>query len=52
MADRWTVDDVCTWIEEIGLEQYTDNFRKHHIDGQELLTLNQENLLTGLGVGV
>lgn len=48
--EKMTVDDVCKWIEEIGLEQYMDNFRKHDIDGQELLTLNQESLFTGLGI--
>lgn len=48
--ENWTVDNVCQWINEIGLGQYEDIFRKHDIDGQELLTLNQDSLKNAIGV--
>ncbi|KAL5018254.1 hypothetical protein ScPMuIL_003976 [Solemya velum] len=49
--DTWSVDDVCQWLEELGLDQYTPNFRDNEIDGTELLTLKQETLEHSIGVG-
>ena len=34
---NWTVDDVSKWLTDISLPQYTDNFRKHDIDGSVLV---------------
>jgi hypothetical protein len=34
---NWTVDDVTKWLGDISLQQYSDNFRKHNIDGSVLI---------------
>ncbi|XP_052254312.1 WD repeat, SAM and U-box domain-containing protein 1-like isoform X10 [Dreissena polymorpha] len=47
---KMSVEDVCQWLEEIGLEQYVASFRKHDIDGLELMALTQDSLATGLGI--
>lgn len=49
--EKWSVDDVCQWIREIGLEQYCDVFKQQDIDGAELLTLNHDTLFTALNIG-
>lgn len=49
--EKWSVEDVCKWIVEIGLDEYKENFKQHHIDGMELLTLNTDTLKTGLQIG-
>lgn len=49
--EKWTVEEVCKWLAEIGLDQYTDNFKQHHIDGAELLALNQDSLQAGIKIG-
>lgn len=46
----WTVDDAVTWLRGIGMDVYEDVFRGHQIDGQELLHMTHDNLLTGLKV--
>ena len=45
------MDEVCQWITELGLEQYEAGFRTHHIDGQELLLLDDYALQRSLGIG-
>lgn len=47
----WTVDDACLWLASLKCEQYSEEFRKHHIDGEELLNLNESMLKNVLGVG-
>ena len=49
--ETWTEDEVCQMIVEIGLPQYEENFRKNHIDGQELVNLDQHSLEKALGIG-
>lgn len=48
--DKWSVDEVCKWLEEIELSEYVDSFKDNHIDGTELLGLDQMVLQTSLGV--
>ena len=48
---KWTVDDVCKWVVELGLDQYKDRFSNQHIDGAELQTLNHHTLQTALNIG-
>ena len=50
--EKWTVDDVCQWVTELGLEQYEPSFRGHHIDGQELAHLDDNALQKHLGIGM
>ncbi|XP_013413414.1 WD repeat, SAM and U-box domain-containing protein 1 isoform X3 [Lingula anatina] len=42
--EQWTVENVVSWVQELGLDQYADRFRKHAIDGTELAILTQEAL--------
>eukprot|EP01084_Bolivina_argentea_P059484 108630_1 len=34
---KWSVDEVCIWIEAIGLPRYVSDFQEKHINGKELL---------------
>ncbi|CAF3601251.1 unnamed protein product, partial [Rotaria sordida] len=34
---NWTVDDVTKWLDDISLQQYSDNFRKNDIDALRIL---------------
>ena len=49
---EWNSDDVCDWLTSLGLERYTKIFRKHEIDGPELLHLTHDALLTNLRIGI
>jgi hypothetical protein len=49
-AHTWSVDDVCRWLQEIGLPQYQEVFRANAIDGQELMTLTQDSLERHIGI--
>lgn len=46
----WTVDDVCQWLLEHDFGQYMEVFRYNAIDGECMLTLDNELLKTDLGV--
>jgi WD40 repeat protein len=46
----WTVDDVLTFLSTIAMDAYADTFRQHQIDGQELLHLTHDSLLSYLSV--
>ena len=46
----WTVNDVCQWLLEQDFGQYIDVFRHNAIDGECLLTLDNELLKTDLGI--
>ena len=48
---EWTVDDVCKWLESLGMEQYCESFRQNEIDGTELSNLGNDTLATDLGIG-
>lgn len=48
---QWSCEDVCGWLVEQGLAEYSHNFRSHAIDGRELLTVTDEILEHKLGVG-
>nr|KAI8765235.1 sphingomyelin synthase-related protein 1 [Biomphalaria glabrata] len=44
-VETWTCEDVGNWLEEIGLEKFSDLFSKtHQIDGQVLLSLTEKDL--------
>ena len=34
---NWSIDDVGKWLATLSLQQYTDNFRRHDIDGSVLI---------------
>jgi WD repeat, SAM and U-box domain-containing protein 1 len=48
---QWSVEQVSTWLESLGLDQYIERFKKNKIDGRELLHLSQDMLLTHLKIG-
>ncbi|XP_044008707.1 diacylglycerol kinase eta isoform X3 [Aphidius gifuensis] len=43
-ATTWNVQDVCSWLENLQLGEYTDQFISHDIRGKELLTLARRDL--------
>ncbi|XP_031830705.1 diacylglycerol kinase eta isoform X3 [Nomia melanderi] len=40
----WGVQEVCSWLENLQLGEYTDKFVSHDIRGRELLTLARRDL--------
>lgn len=40
----WAVQDVCLWLENLQLGEYTEPFISHDIRGRELLTLARRDL--------
>ena len=51
LPEQWSVDDVCRFLADIGLSQYSETFRVNAIDGVELLALNDDTLKNALKVG-
>ncbi|XP_050711432.1 WD repeat, SAM and U-box domain-containing protein 1-like isoform X3 [Eriocheir sinensis] len=47
---EWSSEDLCEWLVEQGLAEYSHNFRTHAIDGRELLSVTDEVLENKLGV--
>ena len=48
---NWSAEDVVNWLSDLGLkEEYGDVFRENEIDGQELLHLTHDTLLTSLKI--
>lgn len=45
------MNDVCDWVDGLGLNQYRKKFVHHVIDGRLLLRLNDTLLRTELGIG-
>jgi hypothetical protein len=41
---EWESEEVCQWLEEIGLGEYCHQFRKNEIRGEHLLELTQQDL--------
>lgn len=48
---KWTLEEVCSWLESIGLKQYEESFRNNAIDGAELFNLTMEILVDDLKIG-
>ena len=44
---QWDIDDVCRWLEELGLGEYCDSFHDHTIVGTKLLGLRKSDLQVG-----
>jgi hypothetical protein len=45
------VNDVCDWVDGLGLSQYRKKFMHHVINGRLLLRLNDALLKTELAIG-
>ena len=37
---KWTLDDVCAWLETLDLSHLAGNFRKHQLDGEAFANLS------------
>ncbi|XP_047136345.1 uncharacterized protein LOC100211223 isoform X2 [Hydra vulgaris] len=46
----WTVEDVCTWLRSIALDDYVEVFTTNAIDGTELMCLNDDSLSNSLNI--
>eukprot|EP00795_Rhopilema_esculentum_P014857 gene14856-5981_t len=46
----WDVNDVCEWLGELGLSQYSEIFRTNEIDGAELANIDNKILSDDLGI--
>ena len=42
--NKWSVEDVCKWLDELGLEQYKSSFETNAIDGTELEVITDSML--------
>lgn len=51
-VSKWSSDDVANWVHQLGLSQFEDVFRSNEVDGQELLHLTHDTLLTSLKIGL
>lgn len=47
----WSVKDVCSWLESLGLGQYRRTFVHHAIDGSLLLDLTMQEIKARSGMG-
>ena len=41
---QWDIDDVCRWLEELGLGEHCESFQEHTIMGTRLLGLRRSDL--------
>ncbi|XP_046581452.1 LOW QUALITY PROTEIN: NAD(+) hydrolase SARM1-like [Haliotis rubra] len=46
----WSVEDVVYWVNQVGFESYAGMFEKCSVDGDLLLQLNEDELLSSLGM--
>ena len=51
-AQDWEVSDVCEWLGQLSLNQYSDTFSSMKIDGMLLFAMTDEDLREDLGVSV
>lgn len=50
-VNKWSVEEVCKWLEDIGLEQYKPSFEQNAIDGTELEVIT-DSMLQQIGLGM
>ncbi|CAD8147805.1 unnamed protein product [Paramecium octaurelia] len=48
----WNTDEVCAWLECLGLSQYKENFQKNHMLGEILHNLTDKELKEELGIHI
>ncbi|CAD8062246.1 unnamed protein product [Paramecium sonneborni] len=46
----WNIDEVCTWLDQLGLSQYQETFKQNHMIGQTLHDLTDKELKEELGI--
>ena len=50
--NTWDVNEVCTWLSDLGLGQYAEIFRTNDIDGVELSNVDNKVLAEDLSIGM
>ena len=50
--EQWSVRNVAEWMAALNLYQYAHVFQRSNVDGQSLLTLNQDQLQVCRAVSV
>ena len=48
---QWDIDDVCRWLEELGLGEHCEAFQEQTIVGTKLLGLRKSDLQVGFEPG-
>lgn len=48
---KWSVAEVCEWLDKIGLGKHRNVFEEQCINGQELLHLTHDSLSAALKIG-
>lgn len=43
-VDLWDEDDVCQWLEGIGMREYVSTFIQNNVVGSKLLRLKKSDL--------
>lgn len=46
----WNTEEVCIWLECLGLSEYKDNFMKNQMLGETLHNLTDRELKEELGI--
>ena len=46
------MNDVCLWLDDLGLGEYRESFRANEVDGTDLATIDHKTLSEDLGVGM
>ncbi|CAK91581.1 unnamed protein product (macronuclear) [Paramecium tetraurelia] len=49
---EWNIDEVCTWLDYLGLSQYQEKFIKNHMIGEILHDLTDVELKDELGIDI
>jgi hypothetical protein len=44
------VDNVCAWLDRLGLAEHAPRFRENDVDGSLLMTLTRDELTDDLGI--
>jgi len=44
-VDGWTVEEVCNWLDSVGLCEHCASFRMQNVDGAHLKTLGRSELI-------
>ena len=44
LVNEWTNQEVCDWLNQIGFGDCIEEFKENHIEGDSLLTLNNNDL--------
>jgi hypothetical protein len=47
---EWTTEDVCRWLESIGLAEFSSGFETNQICGQSVCMLTEEELEHTIGM--